>query len=85
MFGVNKAGTAQSGFGVLDTETWAWGEDYLSSYSGGSAGATGGSNSGNANNSDGLSSGAIGGIVVGCVAGVVRYSFLLGNLEKKQT
>ena len=88
MFGVNKDGAAQSGFGVLDTESWAWSEEYLSSYSGGddSSGSDSGGSNGNGSSSNSLSSGAIAGVVVGCVAGVVTYySFSLCNLKKKQT
>ena len=87
MFGVNSSSTVQSGFSVLDTGTWEWRNEYLSSYSNDSVnGGTenSGSDSGGPNSSNGISSGGIVGIVLGCVLGVVRYYVLLCSLKTNE-
>ena len=64
MFGVNSAGAVKSEIGVLDTGTWEWSNQYISTY------PTEEDNS-SSESSGGLSSGAIAGIVIGCVAAIV--------------
>ncbi|KAI9495516.1 hypothetical protein BDB00DRAFT_813642 [Zychaea mexicana] len=61
MFGVNSTGQADSAFHVLNTETWTWDSNYLSSYP-----SQGNDNGAGSNRS--LSGGAIAGIVIGCLA-----------------
>ncbi|KAI9259406.1 hypothetical protein BDA99DRAFT_560844 [Phascolomyces articulosus] len=78
MFGVNSTGNSQSGFHILNTETWTWDASYLSSYPGQDDGSSGGGSS------NSISGGAIAGIVVGCVAGVSIIAGLLFFLIRRR-